>query len=391
MNNSMKRLSFVLGTVLPSLLLFSVQLNAQVLTTTYDGVISFDMGLSECLQTYEGCTGVDNRRDGGKQMYFSFSYLDIDPSVVAGNCTVVFNSRNQIKEVSYSYQYKPVSSSSISHLEEWIKRISKDAPKIQRTSIPGGSDICVRDYKVATLQFENGIVRIEDRLLRLSGGYTNIMAIEYTIVTPIKKKVDVIKAVTGSGFLVNNHGIVCTNCHVVEGASSILVTVNQKQYKALVLGKDKNNDLAILRLSDFHDATISVPYTISRSSEEVGVRVIAMGYPMSSVLGEELKVTDGIISSKSGYQGDITTYQISAPIQPGNSGGPLFSDNGLLIGITNAGVPDAQNVGYAIKSIYLLNLLDALDVEIPNKSRMKNTITENVRIARPYVVQIKAE
>ena len=56
--------------------------------------------------------------------------------------------------------------------------------------------------------------------------------------------------------------------------------------------------------------------------------MFALGYPMSDILGEEIKVTDGIISSKTGYQGDVVTYQISVPIQPGNSGGPLFDKNG---------------------------------------------------------------
>ena len=85
---------------------------------------------------------------------------------------------------------------------------------------------------------------------------------------------------------------------------------------------------------------------------------------MSDILGEEIKVTDGIISSKTGYQGDVVTYQISVPIQPGNSGGPLFDKNGNLVGITNEGVPDAQNVGYAIKVSYLKNLLDSAPTPI---------------------------
>lgn len=56
-----------------------------------------------------------------------------------------------------------------------------------------------------------------------------------------------------------------------------------------------------------------------------------MGYPLTSYMGEEVKITDGIISSKTGYEGDIVTYQISAPIQPGNSGGPLFDKKEILL------------------------------------------------------------
>ena len=72
----------------------------------------------------------------------------------------------------------------------------------------------------------------------------------------------------------------------------------------------------------------------------------------------EVKLTNGIVSSKSGYRGDVSTYQISAPVQPGNSGGPLFDSKGNVVGIVNAGVPGAENVGYAIKTSYLKNLVE---------------------------------
>ena len=113
---------------------------------------------------------------------------------------------------------------------------------------------------------------------------------------------------------------------------------------------------------------------------------------MSDVLGEEIKLTDGLISSKTGYQGDITTYQISAPIQPGNSGGPLFNKRGELVGITNAGVPDAQNVGYAIKISYLKNLVDVAPetVALPTYNAISELpFTDKVKKLTPFVVLIK--
>ena len=81
-----------------------------------------------------------------------------------------------------------------------------------------------------------------------------------------------------------------------------------------------------------------------------------------SVMGKEIKITDGIISSKSGFDGDITTYQITAPIQGGNSGGPLFDDKGNFIGINSSGLSKdiADNVGYTIKSSYVMRLIDVL-------------------------------
>jgi S1-C subfamily serine protease len=77
-------------------------------------------------------------------------------------------------------------------------------------------------------------------------------------------------------------------------------------------------------------------------------------------MGDEVKLTNGIISSKSGFQGDVTSYQITAPVQPGNSGGPLFDDKGNIIGIINAKHVGAENASYAIKASYLMNLIDLM-------------------------------
>jgi len=86
-----------------------------------------------------------------------------------------------------------------------------------------------------------------------------------------------------------------------------------------------------------------------------------LGYPLRATMGDEIKLTNGIISSKTGFQGDVTSYQISAPVQPGNSGGPLFNDKGELIGVINAKHAGAENASYAIKSSYLMNLLNLMD------------------------------
>ena len=97
-----------------------------------------------------------------------------------------------------------------------------------------------------------------------------------------------------------------------------------------------------------------------------------LGYPLISTMGMDIKLTNGIISAKTGYQGDVSQYQISAPIQPGNSGGPLFDKNGNLIGIVCAKHTEAENAGYAIKVSYLNNLADALSesIVLPQNNRL---------------------
>lgn len=202
---------------------------------------------------------------------------------------------------------------------------------------------------------------------------------------------------SGTGFFIDTRGYIATNYHVIDGAQGIdvLVTNNGRTttYSARSVVSDKSNDLAILRIDDTSFSMLSpIPYMISSGTKDVGTNVFAMGYPELSHLGEEIKVTDGIISSKTGYQGDITTYQISAPIQPGNSGGPLFDNNGNVVGITNAGVQSLQNVGYAIKVSYLQNLIEASPegINLPSNSQISSlSFTEKVKKISPYVVIIK--
>ena len=165
---------------------------------------------------------------------------------------------------------------------------------------------------------------------------------------------------SGSGFALNN-GYIATNYHVVKDAKSIEVYgVNgnsSRNYSATVVATDKNNDLAIIQITDTQFKGFgTVPYAIKNQMAEVGEDIWVLGYPLTQILGNEIKLTTGVVSSRSGFQGDVSTYQISAPVQPGNSGGPMFDSKGNIVGIVNAGVPGADNVGYAIKTSYLMNL-----------------------------------
>lgn len=202
---------------------------------------------------------------------------------------------------------------------------------------------------------------------------------------------------TGTGFALKN-GYIVTNNHVVDGASSIIVQgINgtSVEYKAEVVAVDKNNDLALIRINDYRfNGFGSIPYSIKETLCDVGSDVFVLGYPLTSYMGEEIKLTNGIISSRSGYQGDITTYQISAPVQPGNSGGPMFDKNGNVVGIVNAGIPGAENVGYAIKTSYLLNLIktSVSNAIIPRNNTISTmSLSEKVKVLRNYTFYIKCK
>ena len=201
---------------------------------------------------------------------------------------------------------------------------------------------------------------------------------------------------TGTGWALNG-GYIVTNFHCVDGAKTIKVKGIQgdftTEYSALVVATDKVNDLAVIHIQDgkFTDS-IEIPYCIETKQCDVGENIWTLGYPMMSIMGDEIKFTDGKISSKTGYMGDLSTYQISAPIQPGNSGGPMFNELGNIVGITSSGLNKqvADNVNYAIKSSYLINLIEsALSTEIIPKGKLENlSLTEYIKRNRNFVYQL---
>jgi len=206
----------------------------------------------------------------------------------------------------------------------------------------------------------------------------------------------------GSGILISKSGHIVTNYHVIENSNKIEVEFimdgEVNKLNAEIIQTDKVNDLAIIKIFDIKfDGLDELSYNFKAKSSDVGTRVYAFGYPMAlTVMGKEIKITDGIISSKSGYDGDITTYQITAPIQGGNSGGPLFDNKGNFIGINSSGLRAdvANNVGYTIKSSYVLNLIDVLPktIELPSSDMLQSLpLTEQIKEISKYVVLVKVK
>jgi S1-C subfamily serine protease len=198
---------------------------------------------------------------------------------------------------------------------------------------------------------------------------------------------------SGTGFAISSDGFIVTNYHVVEGAQIIKVRGIKgnfsKTYNAEIIIEDKNNDIAIIKIDepDFTNFG-TVPYTINSDITDVGSSVYALGYPLLSSMGDEVKLTNGIISSKTGFQGDITTYQISVPVQPGNSGGPLFNSKGEIVGIISSKHMAAENASYAIKTNYLKNLIQAMNIAptLPSNNTISNKgLSEQVKFVKEFV------
>jgi serine protease Do len=152
----------------------------------------------------------------------------------------------------------------------------------------------------------------------------------------------------GSGFIVSSDGIILTNAHVVDGADQVTVKLTDKrEFQAKVLGKDKATDIAVLKI-DAHD--LPVVKIGDANQERVGEWAVAIGAPF----GFENTATAGIISAKARSlpdQGYVQFIQTDVPVNPGNSGGPLFNLDGEVVGINSqiySGSGGYQGVSFAI-------------------------------------------
>jgi len=169
-----------------------------------------------------------------------------------------------------------------------------------------------------------------------------------------------------------------------------------QDFIASVVQKDEGNDLAVLRVEDA-DAGVSLSFS---DSVKLGAQVFTMGFPHPDLQGSDVKFTTGSISGLTGLGNTPVYYQISAPTQSGNSGGPLFDEYGNLVGIVAAKLDSlkmlaatgdlTQNVNYAIKSDYLVPILKTVDgIKIqPSKTNPANLLVL-VEELKKSVVMIK--
>lgn len=155
----------------------------------------------------------------------------------------------------------------------------------------------------------------------------------------------------GSGVIIEKSGIIVTNYHVIEGASTVTVRLTDgSEYAAKLIGYDKAGDLAVIKI-DAEDKTLTVASLGCSSDLEVGEEVVALGNPLGSLGGT---LTTGIISAKDRVitvdGEEMVLLQTNAAINPGNSGGGLFNMAGQLIGIVNAKISEEgiEGLGFAI-------------------------------------------
>jgi serine protease Do len=181
-----------------------------------------------------------------------------------------------------------------------------------------------------------------------------------------------------TGFLISAQGYVLTNHHVIKKADSVYIQ-NEKygRLKAVVVHSDPINDVSVLKIvSPVKIQTL--PYTLSETEADLAEGVYTLGFPR-----EEVVFGEGSISSLTGYKANPNAYQISVPVNPGNSGGPLLNNKGDLIGMITGVQTQASATTFAIKSavlkeIVMDSVLDSLS--FPIRLSKQNTIKNTSRV-----------
>ncbi|HUT31941.1 MAG TPA: SUMF1/EgtB/PvdO family nonheme iron enzyme [Planctomycetota bacterium] len=166
---------------------------------------------------------------------------------------------------------------------------------------------------------------------------------------------------TGTAFFVGKGGYLLTCAHVVKGAGRVEVSIGLKSLEAAVLAMDEELDLALLQVRVEGVATLPLA---NSNAVEVGTEVRAFGFPLSSVIGEDLKVTKGTISGIS-MRAAQKVLQVDAAVNPGNSGGPLVNEKGEVVGVVSAKIVDVKvsNVGFSVPINYAKPMLEKQGVE----------------------------
>ncbi len=173
-------------------------------------------------------------------------------------------------------------------------------------------------------------------------------------------------SVSGTGFFITEDGFLITNNHVVEGANQVRLVTSAGTISAKVVKVDKANDLALLKAAGKFSP---LPVAPSRGVR-LGNTVATVGFPVPGLQGFSPKFSKGEIASLSGAADDARYFQISVPVQPGNSGGALVNELGNVVGVVSAKLSAVaamktsgalpENVNYAVKSSYLLGFLESV-------------------------------
>lgn len=200
--------------------------------------------------------------------------------------------------------------------------------------------------------------------------------------------------VEGTGFAINNKGYFITSYHMVKNADSVFVTNNVlDRASAKLVASEPSLDIAIYKIDNIEAIkNLTFPFSFKENASEIGDKIFTLGYPRrDAVYGE------GALSSLTGFNNDTTMYQISIPVNPGNSGGPLMDEQGNIIGIIRGKQSSAEGTGFAVKSNFIKQIIDNLTNDslkkdlslITKKSNLRGLKrSEQIKKIQPFVFNV---
>jgi hypothetical protein len=233
-------------------------------------------------------------------------------------------------------------------------------------------------YKAGVKYYESGMrndaLRMLEKINRLDAKHalgvklSNVLIGSASAPSAPKEKKTARTELLGTGWFCK-HGLIITNYHVVEGRKEISVLMGGRKYSGALVAKDKVNDIALIRVNNLSIFPKAIPFASSKAA--VAAEVFTLGFPHPDIMGVSPKYSSGKISSLTGIGDDPRTYQISVPLQSGNSGGPLINMNGEAVGLVTAKLDAVkvfqwtgdlpQNVNYGIKIDYVKTLLEMVE------------------------------
>jgi serine protease Do len=188
----------------------------------------------------------------------------------------------------------------------------------------------------------------------------------------------------GTGFALSSNGYIVTNFHVIKDADSLHVqNIDGKSFRAKLVYAEPQTDIAILVINDPSFKGLgAIPYSVKKAETDIGENVFTIGYPRDAIV-----LGPGFLTASTGYQGDTTAYQISIPVNPGNSGGPLLDNKGNLIGIIDAKQTHMEGTAFAIKSGYLLKAIKDIPADSLNGALNINNKNVLAGLTRPQQIK----
>ncbi|MES2565770.1 MAG: trypsin-like peptidase domain-containing protein [Bacteroidota bacterium] len=200
--------------------------------------------------------------------------------------------------------------------------------------------------------------------------------------------------IEGTGFALNNKGYFITSFHMVKNADSVFVTnAILDRASAKLVASEPSLDIAIYKIDNIEAIkNLSFPFSFKETGSEIGDKIFTLGYPRrDAVYGE------GALSSMTGFNNDTTMYQISIPVNPGNSGGPLMDEHGNIIGVIRGKQSSAEATGFAIKSNFIKQTIDKLENDslkkelslVTKKSNLKGLKrSEQIKKIEPFIFNV---